>query len=40
MRLRSDGLHNWIGHYMDHWSTFHVSSSEEERQFSREISNK
>ena len=24
MRHRPDGPYNWIGHYVDHWSTFHV----------------
>ena len=24
MRHRPDGPYNWIGHYMDHWSKFHV----------------
>lgn len=24
MRHRPDGDYNWIGHYMDHWSKFHV----------------
>ena len=40
MHLHPDGARNWTGHYMDHWSTFRVNSSEEEWQFSREISNK
>ena len=21
---RPDGIYKWIGHYMDHWSKFHV----------------
>ena len=24
MHHRPDGPYNWIGHYMDHWSKFHV----------------
>ena len=24
IRHRPDGLYNWIGHYMDHWSKTHV----------------
>ena len=24
MRHRPDGIYKWIGHYMDHWSKFHV----------------
>ena len=24
MRHRPDGVYKWIGHYMDHWSKFHV----------------
>ena len=24
MRHRPDGTYRWIGHYMDHWSKFHV----------------
>ena len=24
MRHRPDGIYKWVGHYMDHWSKFHV----------------
>ena len=24
MRHRPDGIYKWIGHYMDHWSKFHI----------------
>lgn len=32
MRHRPDGTYKWIGHYMDHWSKFHVLFALQENQ--------
>ena len=37
MRHRPDGPYNWIGHYIDHWSKFHVLLFALQRKSSKEV---